>query len=97
MKNFLEKAHTLYSKYSTHGWYEQAAIMELIYTNYMDICSGIEYIPSYIWNSYDKDVLSFSPQNYTNDESFILHLPSIQNTTRLSTFQKYIEIKYDKA
>jgi|LakMenE01Jun11ns_1017448.scaffolds.fasta_scaffold9944938_5 hypothetical protein len=94
MKDMLSAVDALYPKYQNHGWWEQAAIMELIRRNHLNINSHIEYVPQNILNAYDSKLVHTINNGYVNQDSFILHLPSINNTTRYNVIKQYISEYY---
>lgn len=66
IKKFLTKSWSL-TKYLNHIWWEQASIIELIDTNYLDINRYIQFVPQNIFNADDACI---------NELSFIGHFPS---------------------
>lgn len=96
MRKFFEEVSNLYSSFKDHIWWEQAAIIHLIKNNYIDIENNIEYIPQKIFNAYDKNLVNTNDDGYVCNDSFILHLPSINNKKRHETIKQYIE-KYYKS
>lgn len=94
IKQFLSNVNNLCNKYLNHIWWEQAAIIELIESNAYDINKYIEYIPQNILNAYDNNYTQTNNDGYVNENSFILHLPSINNVKRYEIIKKYIERYY---
>jgi hypothetical protein len=82
-------------KYLNHIWWEQAALMELIAEDYNQIANYIQYVPQRIINAYDKNLVSTLTDGYVSEDTFILHLPSSNNHTRLQTIKSYIKKYYD--
>ena len=95
IKNLLIKIDSLCYKYINHIWWEQAAMMELIEQNYMNISDYIEYVPQQIINAYDKKLLQTTENGYVNENTFILHLPSLTNNQRMLTIKEYIKKYYN--
>jgi hypothetical protein len=89
MKLFFDQVYSLYPNFKNHGWWEQAAIIHVIQHNYLNIQSDIEYVPQKIFNAYDKKLIPTKPDGYVCSDTFILHLPSINNNIRKETIQKY--------
>lgn len=94
MREFLSHVDLLSSKYMNHIWWEQAAIMELIEKNILNINQYIEYIPQNILNAYDKNLVHTNDDGYVCNDTFILHLPSINNKKRYEIIKQYIEKYY---
>lgn len=94
MKEILKAVDSLCPKYINHIWWEQAAIMQLLEENYLDINKHVEYVPQNILNAYDKSLLQTVNNGYVNQDTFILHLPSINNTKRYETISRYISEYY---
>jgi hypothetical protein len=95
MRNILQKINSMSEKYLNHIWWEQAALMELIAEDYNQIANYIQYVPQRIINAYDKNLVSTLTDGYVSEDTFILHLPSSNNHTRLQTIKSYIKKYYD--
>lgn len=78
------------TQYLNHCWWEQAAIIELIEQNYMNIAEHIEYVPQNILNAYEYIHYGY-PDNpgQVNSDSFIFHCPALSYPLRLRLLQKY--------
>ena len=94
MKKFFNAVSELYLSFKDHIWWEQAAIIHLIEKNYLNINNHIEYIPQKIFNAYDRHLVRTFNDGYVCDESFILHMPSINQDIRLKTIKSYLNKYY---
>lgn len=92
-KNILNKIWDS-TEFINHFWWEQAAIISVINTNYNNIQSTIKKIPQKILNSYDYNLYAnnyeqdkineFLLKGQVDENSFIFHLPGVSNETRLT-------------
>lgn len=73
-----------------HKWWEQAALMELYSMNYNNLQQITKKIPQHIINAYDYRLYGISnhPGQVTAN-SFIFHLPGIDNNRRLSIMKNF--------
>ena len=89
MTNFLQQVWEQ-TQFINHVWWEQAAIIELIKQNYMNISDYIEYVPQKIFNAYDYSYYSIrSNEGQVDSSSFIVHAPGLSLETRLQIMKKY--------
>ena len=95
IKKLLHKIDSMCDKYLNHIWWEQAALMELLEQNYMSISDYLEYVPQQIMNAYDRKLLHTFEDGYVSNDTFILHLPSINNKQRILTLKEYIKNYYN--
>jgi hypothetical protein len=91
MKIFFSTVSSLYEQFKNHGWWEQAAIMELIKHNYLNINHYTEYVPQKILNAYVKGLVATTDDGYVDENSFVLHLPSVNKQLRIKTISDYID------
>lgn len=78
------------TKYINHHWWEQAAFIELIDSNFSNICQSIEYLDQSIFNAYDYNYYTEKrPEGQVNDKSIIFHAPGLSHDTRLNLIKKY--------
>ena len=93
-KQILSKIYSM-TEYLNHQWWEQAALIELIEINYLDINNNIEYVDQNILNAYKYKYYIGNdkiPQNSNVDkDSFILHVPGKNNTQRIKIIQDCIK------
>lgn len=65
IKKFLEKTWSM-TQYMHHIWWEQAAVIDLIDNDYLNINECMKYIPQTIFNAYTSCI---------NETSFVAHFP----------------------
>ena len=95
IRSILHKIDSMSDKYLNHVWWEQAAMIELIAENYNNISHYIEYVPQRILNAYDRESASTLDDGYVSDDTFLLHLPSLNNHARLNRIRNYIKKYYN--
>lgn len=89
--SFFEKVWNS-TQFLYNKWWEQAAMIDLIDQNYMDIQQHIKYIPQHIFNAYAYEYYGCS--NHAGQvckDSFILHCPGLPHDTRLELLRHYKE------
>jgi hypothetical protein len=80
------------TQFLNHIWWEQAAMIDLIDKNYMNINNHIKYIPQNIFNSYAYEYYGYpNHDGQVCKDSFILHCPGLPNNTRLQLLKYYKE------
>lgn len=89
-KLFFEKVW-MSVEFINHIWWEQAAIIDLINNNVMDIMNHLNYVDQNVLNAYDYAFYGNKqhPQGQVSKNSFIFHSPSLAKTTRLQLIRKY--------
>lgn len=78
------------TEFLTHPHWEQAAFIQLVSENFLDINSKIKYIPQKIFNAYDHSHYGVShPEGEVCDETFIFHTPSLPLELRGQLIRHY--------
>ena len=87
--SFLQKVWDS-TEYLNHCWWEQAAIVNLIDQNYMNITNHIEYVPQNIFNAYEYAFYGYSEHpGEVDHNSFIFHCPALSYEVRWQLLKKY--------
>jgi hypothetical protein len=89
IKSILYATLHLSEKYLNHVWWEQAAIMELMDNNFLNIENTTEFIPQRILNAYDPLYTKTNDDGYVDSDTFILHLPAVDNYLRHTIISNY--------
>jgi hypothetical protein len=81
------------TEFIDHIWWENAAIIYLIETNFNNINAHIEYLPQKYFNSYDYKYYGYdhNHQGHVCEESFIFHTPGLPKTIRLELMKYYMK------
>lgn len=81
------------TEYLNHIWWEQAAFIELYESNFRDLQSRTKIVDQSILNAYDYRFYGKSLDflGSVNQESFIIHCPSLPLKTREDVLLSYIK------
>jgi hypothetical protein len=78
------------TEFLTHPHWEQAAFIQLVSENFLNINSKIKYIPQKIFNAYEYSHYGVSnPEGQVCDETFIFHTPSLALELREQLIRYY--------
>ena len=94
IKDFFLKVYSL-TEFLFHNTWEQAAIIKLINENYKNIQDHIKYIDQKIFNAYDYRLFGFDEnhEGHFNNDSFIVHYPSLPLGVRLENMTRLLNKK----
>ena len=79
-QKILNRVMELYEEYKDHQWGEQAALKNLIDSNYLLAKEKVEYVPQSILNAYDYSLFQvYRSDGNFNRNSFVVHFPGVPN------------------
>lgn len=94
IKDFFREVYARYPSFKDHGWWEQAAIIQLVEQNYQDIRRYIKQMPQHIFNAYEPALMWEATNHSRNEESFVVHLAGVANDIRMYFLQEYMKMFY---